>query len=310
MKRKLLRILRENSETVSGEILSGRMEVSRVAVWKHIQKLIELGYDIRSGPKGYQLFGEPDACYPWEFPGREDLVRYYPEIESTMAEAGDLAGSGCPPFTTVVADRQNRGRGRLSRTWESPDGGLYFTVVTRPGLSLTESAGPVFAASLCLVRVLKSLFDISAGVKWPNDVLVEGKKISGILSEMEVESDMIRHLNIGVGLNVNNDPPKEEFGATSIMRETGKRASRKMILGAFLDEFENCPANRMDRLVSEWKMHTATLGSRVRVATIDDAVEGLAVDIDETGALIIQRDDGTLKSVFHGDCFHLGEFGK
>lgn len=305
MKQELIRILRKNSAPVSGEALSQRLDVSRVAVWKHIQKLIGLGYNIRSGPKGYRLIGEPDICYPWEFPGREHLVRYSPEIQSTMTEAGNLARAGCPQFTTVVTDRQTGGRGRLRRKWVSNPGGLYFTIVTRPELSLMESAKPVLAASLCVVRILKNLFDISAGVKWPNDVLTADGKICGILSEMEVESDMIRHINIGIGLNVNNDPLIEKPKATSIKRETGNSASRKRTFRAFLDEFEKYLGNGLDDVVSEWKTRTVTIGGWVRVETVNDAVEGLAVDMDDAGALIVRLDDGTVRTVFHGDCFHL-----
>ena len=133
-KGQILHLLRKEGDTVSGEVLSTALGLSRTAVWKQVRKLQELGYAIEASAKGYRLDGSPDAPLPWEFPGREETVHYFTEVSSTMDIARKLARDGCPPFSVVVADRQTKGRGRLQRSWHSEPGGLYFTVVLRPSL--------------------------------------------------------------------------------------------------------------------------------------------------------------------------------
>ena len=136
MKGRILNILRAESGIVSGETISSVLGISRVSIWKHIHKLLEAGYDIRSAPTGYQLVNSPDVLYPWEFPEREKNIHYYAEVSSTMDIARDLARKGCPSFTVVIGGSQTKGRGRLKRSWLSDEGGLYFTVVTRPDIPL------------------------------------------------------------------------------------------------------------------------------------------------------------------------------
>ncbi|MEJ2101713.1 MAG: biotin--[acetyl-CoA-carboxylase] ligase [Desulfobacterales bacterium] len=246
MKDRILKILKHNKEIVSGQFLSEQLGVTRVSVWKHIQKLQELGYEILATANGYRLESCPDVPYPWEFPGWESRIIYYPQLPSTMVVAKELARNDCPNFTTVIAGRQTSGRGRLNRLWMSEEGGLYFTMVLRPDLPPVLSFRVSFLASLTLARLLRELFEIDAGVKWPNDILVNERKISGMLSELEAEADRLAFINIGVGINVNNDPSTVQPEATS---------------------------------------------SR-------------AVDVDDTGALILKCADGSLQKIIYGDCFH------
>ena len=205
-KAQLLKELRSQREIISGEHLSAVLGISRVSVWKHIHKLQELGYHIMSTPSGYRLIDSPDIPFPWEFSDHDYNILYYPEVSSTMDTAKELARKDCPDFTVVVAGRQTRGRGRLKRQWLSDDGGLYFTMVLRPDIPVLMSSRVNFLASLTLACVLRELFQIDAAVKWPNDILVDGHKISGMLSELEAETDRVLFINIGMGINVNNDP--------------------------------------------------------------------------------------------------------
>jgi len=304
MKSNILNLLKKNGKVVSGEILSAHLGISRVSVWKHIRKLRELGYRIESTPKGYRLVGAPDTPYSWEFPGRENRMHYFPEVTSTMTVARDMARSGCPHLTVVVADRQTGGRGRLQRRWLSDQGGLYFTVVLRPEIPIALTTRLNFLASLVLARTLQQLFHIDAGVKWPNDILVKGKKLSGMLSEMEAEADLVTFVNIGIGVNVNNDPTAKEPGATSLKKLTGKASCRRELLAHFLDAFEKrLDPLSLDTVISEWKGVTVTLNQPVRVVTRRETVEGVALDLDESGALILQLPDGSLKKIVSGDCF-------
>ncbi len=305
MKGQILKILKAETEIVSGEILSARLGISRVSVWKHIKKLQEVGYKIEATPKGYLFISAPDALYPWEFGEKEHNIHYFDEVDSTMDIARDLARKQCPHFTVVIAGRQKKGRGRLKRSWLSSEGGLYFTIVVRPKIPPVLSSRVNFAASMILAQTLRNMFNINAMVKWPNDVLVDGKKISGILSEMEAEMDMVSFINIGLGINVNNDPTPREPMATSLKKILGKEVPRMKVLKAFLDHFEDAVNDAdFDNVVSEWKRYAETLNRHVRIVTSHEVSEGLAVDVDDNGALILKLADGSVKKIIYGDCFH------
>lgn len=303
----LLKELRSHDEVVSGEYLSSVLGISRVSVWKHIRKLQELGYQIMSTPNGYRLIDSPDIPFPWEFADHDFNVLYYPEVESTMDTAKDLARKKCPHLTVVVAGRQTKGRGRLRRPWLSDDGGLYFTMVLRPDIPLVLSSRMNFLASLTLACVIRKMLQIEAAVKWPNDILVDGRKISGMLSELEAETDRVLFINIGMGINVNNDPAGLESAATSLKSLAGRDISKKMLLACFLDEFENRLKNaNLENVISEWKQYTVTLNRQVKIVTHKETCEGLAVDVEEDGALVLELEDGTRHKVVYGDCFHQG----
>jgi len=305
MKGRILSILQEENGIVSGEKLSSKLGVSRVSIWKHINKLQEFGYDIIATTNGYQLAGSPDALFPWEFPEREAKIHYFSEVSSTMDIARNLARKGSPDFTIVIAECQTKGRGRLKRIWYSSKGGLYFTIILRPQISPVLSPRINFAASLALVRVLRKLYGFNAMVKWPNDILADGKKVSGMLSEMEAEGDTVSFINVGMGINVNNDPEIKESGATSIKKITGKQVSRKKLLAEFLNEFESIVrVNALENVITRWKKCTTTIGQQVKIVTNQEVSEGLATDVDENGALILKLADGSIKNIFYGDCFH------
>jgi len=304
MKSWILENLRKKEGVVSGQALSAQLGISRVAIWKHIQQLQALGYEITSSAKGYRLVNSPDVPYPWEFADRESKIIYYAELTSTMDAAKHLARKGCPDFTTVIAGRQKNGRGRLNRQWLSEKGGLYFTMVLRPDLPPVLSFRVGLLASVTLARILNEIFGIDVRVKWPNDLLVDERKICGILSELEAEVDRVAFINIGIGLNVNNDPSPIEPAATSLKNILGRKVSIKEILVRYLDLFEaqmQTPA--YDEVIEQWKQFTVTLNRDVRVVTTHEVLTGKAIDIDDTGALVLKCSDGSLKTIRYGDCF-------
>ncbi len=304
MKSAILHILRQSEDPVSGSRLCERLGATRVAVWKHIQRLIELGYEIEAGPRGYRLFTSPDRPFPWEFPGREERIVYRDEVGSTMDLARDLARQGCPAFTAVVAERQTAGRGRLRRPWVSQDGGLYVTVVLRPRIPVLFSPRVNFLVSLTLVTLLRRDFGIAAGVKWPNDILVAGRKLCGLLSEMEAEGEETAFVNVGIGLNVNNEPPRFRPPAVSLAQLLGRTISRKDILARLLDDLEReAAAASWEGIIARWKKHTVTLNQNVRVATGKEEIRGIARDVDPFGALLVEEPGGRMRTVLHGDCF-------
>jgi BirA family biotin operon repressor/biotin-[acetyl-CoA-carboxylase] ligase len=304
MKGHILRILRDAEDLVSGEVLSGQLGVSRVSIWKHLQKLQSLGYQIESTPRGYRLLEAPDILYPWEFPGWETRIHHYAELPSTMDVARQMARKGCEAFTVVVAERQTRGRGRLQRTWVSDCGGIYFTVVLRPALPPQLCFRVNFAASTVLARVLKRRYGVDARVKWPNDLLIDGRKVCGLLAEMEAEGDEVSFVNVGMGLNANNTPPAVETGAVSLRQVLGRSVSRRNLLADFLEHLEaRVSGRRLDEAVAEWRGFAVTLDRRVRVVTARERLEGMALDVDDSGALILELDTGQRRRVIYGDCF-------
>ena len=305
MRGKILQILRTCENVISGEAISTELGISRVSVWKHIQKLKSLGYDIDAGPTGYRLKCSPDALYSWEFGHRSSAIHYFEEIPSTMDTARELARKGCPDFTVVIAQRQTKGRGRLTRTWISDEGGLYFSIILRPPIPPVLSYRVNFAASLCLTKILRRMFNVNALVKWPNDILVDGAKLCGMLSELEAESDRVTFINLGIGINVNNEPSPKEQKAVSLKKILGKKVKRKDILSNFLDEFEMMIQNiAVVNIIPEWKKYTGTLNTPVRIVTLHDTYEGVARNVEDDGALILELEDGSTRRVLYGDCFY------
>ena len=305
MKRNIIKLLKNTGSVVSGETLSKQLGISRVAIWKHIRKLQTLGYNIVSSGKGYELLDSPDACYAWEFPSREAQIHYFTELPSTMVQARQLARKGCPHFTVVVAEQQTKGRGRMQRTWTSATGGLYFTIVLRPKIPPMLSYRTNFAASLAMARLLRSKYGLEAAVKWPNDILVNEKKVAGLLSEMETEADMLSFVNIGIGLNVNNTAPPDVAEAASLHNLVGRKLSRRDLLSAFLDGFEEqINQTASNDIIEQWKKYTVTIGRKVKIVTVHDVYQGTALDVDANGALVLELCDGSTKNVVFGDCFH------
>jgi BirA family transcriptional regulator, biotin operon repressor / biotin---[acetyl-CoA-carboxylase] ligase len=310
MKREILALLQKTDQALSGQMLSAQLGISRVAVWKHVHQMQNAGVQIDSTAKGYRLISVPDTPWPWLLGERGERVHFFPELPSTMTKAMEMARRGCPAFTVVVAERQEQGRGRLDRRWQSAPGGLYFTIVLRPEIALASIARVHLAAALDMAVTLKNCFGIEAGVKWPNDVLVGERKIAGILSQMEAEPDRIAFINVGIGINVNNPPPKET-AAVSIQQLIGRPASRILLLCDFLERFERrIHSGLSTEVASEWKRLSMTLGREVCIQTTRETVHGRAVDLDPDGALIVQAPCGELRSVIHGDCFHQTGFDR
>ncbi len=303
-KEKIFSLLKASGDVLSGESISAELGISRVSVWKHVKRMVSAGIPVSSSSRGYRLVSDPDSLNPLEFAHRSGRVHLFQETASTMDEATILARQGCPDFTVAVAERQTGGRGRMERVWVSGRGGLYFTVVVRPDLPLIEASLVNLAAAVEMASLLKTVYGVEAVLKWPNDILVNGLKICGILSRMETEGERIAHLSIGIGLNVNNDPEQQETQAVSLKTLTGQNVPRRRILVAFLERFEK----RLEQfdsqaVIADWKKNNTTIGRNVSVRTFRDSLEGRAADIDHFGGLILELADGSRRTIVHGDCF-------
>lgn len=190
--------------------------------------------------------------------------------------------------------------------WHSETGGLYFTLVIRLSMPPQYIGRVNFYTSWALAETLRQDYRVEADVKWPNDILIGGQKLCGMLSEMEAEGDMTTFLNIGIGINVNNDPTQLEPRAISLTQLLQRPVDRKELLANFLDRFEqNLEQAMSESVIDRWKIHNATLGRTVSVKTRNETIEGIAVDVDSNGELLVKLADGSIKKIIYGDCFHL-----
>jgi len=318
MKSKILKILGENGDFISGERLSSLCGVSRTAIWKQINNLKEEGYEIETQPRlGYRLLKRPDALVKTEIVdnlatiswGKEYLYTF-DEIDSTNEMAKKYAASGKPEGTVVVAEKQLQGKGRLRRTWDSPKGqGIWVSVIIRPNILPTSAPQITFVLAVGMVRAMDKALGLKAEIKWPNDILINGKKVAGILTELSAEIERIDYIVFGIGLNVNQK--KEDFPeefrnkAMSLSMALGQNVSRVKLLQAMLEELERTYHEYLEKgfayILKEWKANSCTLGKEVQIIMEGDKLEGKAVDLDQDGFLIIQDKNNQLHRIIAGD---------
>ena len=297
-----IRILRAlDEDRVSGPALADRLDISRAAVWQHVEALREAGFEI-AGDDGYRLRSVPEFGPAIAFGLDAPFdVEYHDSIDSTNRRARELAAEGSER-AAVIADRQTGGRGRLGRSWRSPGGGVWLSVLVRPQVPAAHAPVYTLAAAVATTRAVREA-GVEAQIKWPNDVLVDGRKLAGILTEMEGEADRVEWLAVGVGLNANLDPEELAVdGATSLRAECGD-LNRRVLTQRLLEEFHALHANR-EEILPAWREYAATLGRKVRVETAGRTVTGEAVDIEFPGTLRVDTGD-RVETVAAGDCEHL-----
>ena len=302
-------------EFVSGEAISDKLGLTRTAVWKHVEALRSHGYRIDAVPaRGYRLVGVPDRLTPLELRpllNTHDLgqtLHWYEELGSTSDRAKELADEGADPGTVVVAETQTAGRGRRGRVWASPPRrNLYFSVILRPELPPARAPELTLVASVALCDALRQA-GVQAGIKWPNDLLVSGRKIAGILTELAAEPDRVHWVVVGAGVNVNaraEDFPEElRAAATSVLLERGQAAPRALFAAACFTALEEW----LDRHAEDgfgpvrdaWRERSVTLGREVIVKADGREIAGTAEDIDESGALLVRSRAG-VERILSGD---------
>ena len=300
-KKVILSMLRNSSKCVSGQDISNRLNVSRVTVWKHIKVLQELGYKIEGSSQGYTLKEESDRLYSWEFESNRYNYQTYRELSSTMDVARDKAVSGCEEYTTIIAETQSAGKGRGDKNWISNEGGLYFTTILRPSLPSSYHYVFTFAATSVLCEIIKENYSIPVKVKWPNDIMIDEYKICGVLSETHMFGDRINWLNLGIGINVNNDPQLKT--SSSLKKITGLQYDRKELLTTFEDKYKKLiMENSPEEIRKKWKNDNYSLNKKIHLKTISGQIfKGTAIDLDATGALIIKNNKNELKQALFGD---------
>lgn len=314
----LEKLLQSRGEPVSGESLANELSVSRSAIWKHIQALREEGYVIDSSTNlGYSLIKTPDLLMPGEIKaglktgviGKD--IKYFKETESTNTIAREIANS-VEEGTVVIAESQTGGRGRLGRKWLSPEGGIWLSIILKPKMQ------PLYAPRITLlagVTVAKTIryYGIPAKIKWPNDILINGKKACGILTEIGAEIDMIDYVVVGIGIDANVDtesfPEDIRESSTSLKKELGKNINRVEFVQRLLEEFELLYIKFQDegfpQILEEWRSLSATIGEWVKITTASRTLYGEAIGVDNEGALILETGEGKLEKIVSGDCEHL-----
>lgn len=319
-KESVLFILKEEEGSyISGADISSRLSLSRTAVWKGVKSLREEGYEIDAAPRlGYRLVKAPDLLLPSEIRyglstkvlGRE--IYYFDEVVSTNDFAEELASRGASEGTLVVTERQIGGKGRLGRRWFSPSGGIWFSVVLRPKISPLDAPKITLLAGVAVADVIKEVTPPSAGevgIKWPNDVLINTRKVAGILTEMSAEVDRVNFVVLGIGVNANVDsrdfPSDLHPGVVSLSEAVGEKVDRVAILRTILRRLEEgylgLQRGEFGPVLTRWRDLCETLGSWVKVAMLEGEIVGEAVDVDEHGGLILRDVSGKERVVHAGD---------
>lgn len=303
MKEEILRLLRSTDGYISGQELCNRFGVSRTAVWKAINQLKEAGYEIEAQQnKGYRLMAAPDLMTEAEIKSLMHTdwvakeVLYFDTIDSTNTKAQELAEKGYPSGTLVVADKQESGKGRRGRSWVSPSGtGIFMTLMIKPDINPNNASMLTLVAALAVAKAITSVTGEEAMIKWPNDIVVNGKKVCGILTEMNAQFDYINHIVVGIGINVHNESFPEEISqmASSLLIEAGgKRFHRAQIIAETMSYFEQyydifLKTQDLSALVREYDELLVNRNKSVRVLDPKEPFDGKAMGITPKGELIV-----------------------
>jgi BirA family biotin operon repressor/biotin-[acetyl-CoA-carboxylase] ligase len=314
----ILKALRDNGQGVGGAELSQRLGISRAAVWARVEELRSLGYDIEAAPhRGYRLLSAPDALHADDLIARLGKIkvigrdiRVFEETNSTNDVIEKFARDGLKEGIVVFAESQTKGRGRLGRRWISPPKkGLWFSVLLRPRLRPQETTQLTVASATALRRAIEAQTGLKPEIKWPNDILLGGKKVAGILTELCGEMDQVRYIILGIGVDVNlnaTDLPSElRKVATSLKAQLGKSIPRPELAVRVLREldydYDRVCSDRFAAVADEWEQHCTTIGHEVRIRTGDRQICGRAESLGEDGALLLRTEHGHLERVVGGD---------
>lgn len=316
MQEKILEILKRKHDYISGEQLSEHLKISRQGLWKHIQELKDLGYEIEAVPHlGYKLSHIPDRLYDFEVLhnlGTKILGKrllYFDSLASTMDMASQLGMKGLPEGTVILAETQTKGRGRLGRTWLSPKyKGLYLSLILRPEIAPQQVSIITLLTAVSICEAIKQALHIETQIKWPNDILLHHKKLGGILTELNAEVDEVNFVVIGIGLNVNNDKKNLISGAASLKEAKKEQLSRVALLQEVLRKIEQnyflFQKKGPQPIIEKWREFNTTLGKRIKVYSHNEHIEGNAFNIDKDGALLLRKDSGVIQKVMAGDVVH------
>ena len=324
MKSEILRLLKESNTYISGHQLCEQFQVSRTAVWKVIDQLKKEGYQIEAvRNKGYRLIDSPDVMSKAEIESLMDTkwagsnVVYYDEIDSTNNRAKEAGDNKAPNGTLFVADMQVAGKGRRGRVWQSPAGSsIYMTILLYPEISPLKAPQLTLVMAIAVAEGIKEVTGLDTKIKWPNDIVVNGRKICGILTEMSTEIDYINHVVIGAGINVNQDDFPEDIRktASSLKMELGKQVKRSELIAAIMKSFEKdyeifVKTEDLSGLQELYNSMLVNLDRDVKVLEPGNEYEAHALGINKTGELIVRTAEGEEKEIYAGEVSVRGVYG-
>ncbi len=302
---------------VSGERISDELGVSRTAVWKHIRNLRQVGYQIEAIPsRGYQLQQSPDVLMPEAIQSGLECqlvgsrIISLDEADSTNLQACRLGDEGADDGLVVIADRQSSGKGRMGRQWESPGGvNLYASILLRPPVLPFEAPKLTFLSAVAVCRAIKNCTGLQPTVKWPNDILLNGDKVAGLLNEMSSETDQVHYVVLGIGVNLNMHaeqfPDDLRYPATSLAIATGKAVSRLAFTRSLLQELDALYQIYLEQgsvpIFAAWTELCDLTGKAVQVDCNNLLIEGTMVGLGDDGALLVRTSAGKIESIYAGD---------
>lgn len=321
-KRKILKTLYEKKdEYVPLEHFVNETGKSQEVIENEFITLEEEGYIINHSKLGYRLIKTPNLLLPYEIKrglktkliGHD--IHYFNEVDSTNEVAKYLAEDGAEEGTLVVAEIQNRGKGRRGKTWISPPGGIWMSIILRPDIPPYQASQLTLVTGVVVAKTLKEELNLNVGIKWPNDILIGKKKVCGILTEVNATMDKVNYLVVGIGIDMNVDvplfPSNLQKGATSLKNELDTEINGALLVQKFLLNFENIynefKSGKFPEILNEWRAMSSTIGNSVEVRTRGKNVRGEAVGINKEGILIIEMEDGSLRKMISGECLHLNK---
>lgn len=311
------RLLESGEEAVSGQQLADEFGISRTAIWKHIKELEEQGYEIESvKKKGYRIIRTPDTLDPaaiqplLKTTRLGQVMEYAASCSSTQIIAHQLAQQGTPDGTVVLTEEQTAGRGRMARKWHSADRkGIWMSVILRPDVVPQKAPQFTLVTAVAVVRAIEEVTGLKPDIKWPNDILIDGKKCTGILTELQSDADGIQALIIGIGLNVNQElvdfDEEVKAIATSLKMESGQPINRQALVRSVLYHLEKYSNLYIEQgfgiLKLMWEAHSSTIGKPVRARMAKETLEGIAEGITDDGVLQLRTPDGKLHGIYSAD---------
>ncbi|MBP0120177.1 MAG: biotin--[Nitrosarchaeum sp.] len=314
-----------NTEYLSGQDLSDVLKISRVAVWKDIKKIRQLGYKIESKQKlGYRLESNTDRLLPWEIStglktkifGKQTY--FFDSIDSTQTQAMKMASENADSGTIIIAERQTDGKGRLNRKWISPKGGIWLSVILRPKFDISVITLFPIASALALSNAIEETLGIKSELKWPNDITIKNKKVAGILVDASIESNKIENIILGVGINFDVDVKQIEkilkdtpnFYGVASLSEQNKTVKPILLVQSFLRELEEIydllNTGNTKKIIKEWTKKSSTINQNIELNTENRKIKGKAIKLDDDGALIILEKNKNIR-ITSGDITYISK---
>lgn len=317
IREKLLNLFQEHkNEYISGQKISEVLGVSRTAIWKHIAELKKEGYEIEGIQKrGYRLVSKPNNIKPHDIRANLNTksfgqaIHFYDTVESTQEVAHKLAREGALEGTVVIAEQQTKGRGRLGRAWESPKGtGIWMSIIVRPNIPPYQAPQLTLLTAVAIVQAIQQVTSLQPEIKWPNDILINGKKLVGILTELQAEADIIQAIIIGIGINVNTKHFPEELKnkATSLLIENNRQeVERAALIRAIFEQFEKLYEEYLKHgfkpIKLLWESYNVSIGKYISAKTLSEEIKGYAKGITDEGVLLVEDDFGNVHEIYSAD---------